>query len=47
MAESSQMTITQAFNKQTKYVFNNPKQKKLNRNIAAFIINDLQLFSIL
>ena len=40
MVESSQITITQSFNKQTKYVFNNPKQKKLVCNIA-FIVNDL------
>ncbi|CAG8538573.1 9598_t:CDS:2 [Racocetra fulgida] len=31
----------------TKYTSNNLKQKKLNNNIAAFIVNDLQSFSVL
>ncbi|CAG8779136.1 5263_t:CDS:2 [Cetraspora pellucida] len=45
MAESSQSTIIQVLNKIKKYPFNHPKQKKLNSNTAAFIVEDLQPFS--
>ncbi|CAG8705909.1 3993_t:CDS:1, partial [Cetraspora pellucida] len=44
--ESSQTTLTQAFNKTKKYTFSNSKQKKLDNNIAAFIVKELQPFSI-
>ncbi|CAG8768958.1 19924_t:CDS:2, partial [Cetraspora pellucida] len=44
--ESSQTTLIQAFNKTKKYTFSNPKQKKLDNNIAAFIVEELQPFSI-
>jgi hypothetical protein len=47
MPESSQSTIMQSFNKVKKYLFDNPKQKKLDNNIAAFIIEELQPFSII
>ncbi|CAG8732506.1 17865_t:CDS:2, partial [Racocetra fulgida] len=47
MVESLQPTITQAFDNIKKYAFNHPKQKKLNNNIAAFIVEDLQLFAVL
>ena len=47
MAESSQSTIVQVLNKIKKYPFNHPKQKKLDSNTAAFIVEDLQPFSVL
>ncbi|CAG8462304.1 6072_t:CDS:2 [Scutellospora calospora] len=47
MPESSQLTIMQSFNKVKKYAFNNPKQKNLNNNIVALIIEKLQPFSII
>ncbi|CAG8479239.1 1964_t:CDS:2 [Scutellospora calospora] len=47
MAESLQPTIKQVFDNIKKYAFNHPKQKKLDNNIAVFIIEDLQLFSVL
>ena len=47
MLEFSQTMITQAFNKVKKYALTNTKQKDLDRNIAAFIVEELQLFSII
>ncbi|CAG8698170.1 8388_t:CDS:2 [Cetraspora pellucida] len=47
MAESLQLTIKQVFDNIKKYAFNHPKQKKLDNNIAAFIIENLQPFSVL
>ncbi|CAG8558871.1 12607_t:CDS:2 [Racocetra fulgida] len=44
--ESSQSTIVQSFNKVKKYALNNPKQKNLDNNVAAFIVEELQPFSI-
>src|SRR5690349_8930145 len=47
MPESSQPTIIQSFNKIKKYELNNPKQKNLDNNIVAFIVEELQPFSII
>ncbi|CAG8701946.1 15572_t:CDS:2, partial [Racocetra fulgida] len=40
-------TLVEIFSKAAKYSFNYPKQKKLNSNLAAFIVEELQPFSIL
>ena len=47
MLEFSQTMITQAFNKVKKYALTNTKQKDLDRNIVAFIVEELQAFSII
>ena len=47
MPESSQTTIMQTFEKIKKYTPTNPKQKNLDHNVAAFIIEELQPFSII
>ncbi|CAG8822608.1 9711_t:CDS:2, partial [Cetraspora pellucida] len=40
-------TLVEIFSKAAKYSFNYPKQKKLNSNLATFIVEELQSFSIL
>ncbi|CAG8751064.1 13610_t:CDS:2, partial [Racocetra fulgida] len=47
ISESSQTMIVQAFEKIKKYTPTNPKQKNLDHNIAAFIVEELQPFSII
>ncbi|CAG8811895.1 17831_t:CDS:1, partial [Racocetra fulgida] len=47
MPESSQSAITQTLNKIKKYSSNNLKQKNLDNNIVAFIVEELQPFLII